>query len=371
MTQLAEAALARLCQEARDLPVPELDTATIEAKVLDRVKRATVDSVVVPRRRRWLATRKIYGWSAVAVAAAGIGLILNQWPQGMPNSVATRGRGVLIHSPGEDGDLLTVGETIEASQHEITIRHRGIITWRLSTSGRARIVEQGPRVTLALERGRIEAEVVPQPVPEVFAVEVGSVRVAVHGTVFAVERHDDAAEVVVSEGRVRLGTSDQRGNTQGEILAAPMRRRIEVLAPPVAPLQTSPASAPTRSRWRNASKPYHSTSNLPPASAPIKSVAEPNLSESPSPADVEHLWDVINREVSLCFAEQPADPNVRVSFSTKISVLVEPNGSVTVTNFEPPLAESFYRCITQQTAELRTTPSRVGAFLRREKMLMR
>lgn len=377
MTARTEAVLARVCQQARDLPVPELDVAALESTVRARVERASVDSLVVTRRRRWFADHRVYVASAVIAAAAAIGLVVKASWHSAPQVVQSDGRGLLIRQPGLDGESLVLGQTIEAESRDLTISHRGIVTWRLSAASKARIVEQGERITVALEQGRIDAEVVPQSQPEVFAVEIEHVRVAVHGTVFAVERHGDAAEVVVSEGHVRLGTSDQRGSTQGEVLQAPRRKNLDVRTDPATAPAPSASVSPSKVRARHAAKLDPAAAKLDPAAASAASSSqEPmvadNLPEAPSSADIERLWDLINREVSLCFSEQPGgDPNVRVSFSTRISVLVAPDGSVTVSNFEPPLAEPVHQCIAQQIATLRTAPTRSGAFVRREKMLMR
>lgn len=372
MTRSEEAALARVCQQARDLPVPELDRAALEAKIRARAERTSVDSGIVPRRRNWFTDYRMYVGSTAIAAAAMIGLVVTQSWRSTPAVTKTDGRGVLIHQPGIDGERLALGQTVEARAQDLTIQHRGIVTWRLAAPSRARIVEQGERITVALEQGRVDAEVVPQSRSEVFAVEIEHVRVAVHGTVFTVERRGDAAEVIVSEGSVRLGTRDQRGNTQGEILQAPMRKNLDVRTSTMDPPLPAASASPPRPRARHGAKPDSAAGSAASPSRGSAPIVDSNLPEAPSPAEVEHLWELINREVSLCFSEQPGgDPNVRVSFSTRIGVLVSPDGSVTISNFEPPLAEPLHQCIVQQIATLRTAPSRSGTFVRREKMLMR
>lgn len=371
MTRPAEAALLGLCREAKDLLDPNLDGAAIEQRVLAHVQRSKIDSRVLPRKQSSFSRWQTYAWPVALAAAATLTLVWLKQPETRIPEQTTNVRGMLAKEPSVEGDAVELGEVLEANTHSLTIRHAGIATWRLAAPGRVRILERGTRVTVALELGRIEAEVVPQSQPEVFAVEIERTRVAVHGTVFSVERRGDKAEVVVSEGSVRLGTSDQRGSTQGEILKAPARTEVDVL-----PFQAeAPEKAPspqTKARVRHQPKPWNRDSGVASAQTPAPSVPDPELPEVPSGAEIEHLWESINREVSQCFAEQPAgDPNVRVSVNTRISVVLAPDGTVTITNFEPPLSEPVQQCITQQLGALRAQQSRLGAFMRREKMLLR
>lgn len=373
MTRSAEAALLHLRQDARDLLNPELDANGIEQRVLAHVRHSKLDSGVLPRRRGAFSRWQTYAWPTVFAAAAALALVWLKAPEPRSAEQAITLRGMLTREPGIDGDAIELGEVLEADARSLTIRHAGIATWRLTAPGRVRILERGERITVALEQGRIEAEVVPQSQPEVFAVEIERTRVAVHGTVFSVERRGDKAEVAVSEGSVRLGTSDQRGNTQGEILRAPARTEVTVLRVAAELPETAP-SQNARGRVRVHPKPWNRDTGVASAqtAATAPSAPEPDLPEVPAGTEIEHLWESINREVSQCFAEQPAgEPNVRVSVNTRISVVLAPDGTVAITNFEPPLSEPIQLCISQQLTTFRAQKSKLGAFMRREKMLLR
>ena len=81
--------------------------------------------------------------------------------------------------------------------------------------------------TLELERGSVQAEVVPRApaegLVEAFAVEVGQTRVAVHGTSFTVTRLADGVLVDVEHGAVAIGPTSHHGDTTGHLLVGPSR----------------------------------------------------------------------------------------------------------------------------------------------------
>ncbi|MGE5783055.1 MAG: FecR family protein [Myxococcales bacterium] len=373
MTRSADATLLHLCQEARQLLDPKLDADAIEQRVLAHVQHSKLDSGVLPRKGGAFTRWQIYAWPVAFAAAAALALVWLKAPDPRTAEQAPMVRGMLTQEAGLDGNAIELGEVLEADTQSLTIRHAGIATWRLSAPGRVRILERGARITVSLEQGRIEAEVVPQSQPEVFAVEIERTRVAVHGTVFSVERRDDKAAIAVSEGSVRLGTSDQRGSTQGQILSAPARTEVTVLRLEAEPPEVTP-SRNAKARVRLQPKPWTRDASAASAQTAIvaPSAPDPDLPEVPSAAEIEHLWESINREVSQCFAEQPAgEPNVRVSVNTRISVVLAPDGTVAITNCEPPLSEPIQQCISQQLTTFRAQKSKLGAFMRREKMLLR
>lgn len=356
----AEVVLARLCQTARKALDPQLNTSAIEAAVMARVARSSVDSKIVPRR-----TSRSYVVPAAALAvAAAVVLVAAQWldQQSHPMQASTRGQ--LAAEPGMDGALLVVGQVVEARDHDLTIKHGGMATWRLRAPGHVRVIETGRRITLALDHGRVDAEVTPQPQPEALAIEVEQLRVAVHGTVFSVERRGDTAEVVVKEGRVRVGSNHQRGATEGQLLTAPSRLNIDVRP-------EAPGELPGATASKVPAKHPHpaGTASSHPA---VDEAAPPTLTERPSVVEVERIWEAVAHEIADCFAAQTGgDPNLRVSFATQIQIGVAPGGEISVVGFNPPVPENVQGCAEQRATLLRTDPTLLGTFINRPKVLTR
>jgi hypothetical protein len=356
----AEALLARLSEDARAMPRPQLNAAAIDAAVLRRVARTPVESMVALRRR------SSFFWPAAGVAAAAaIVVIAAEWHGPGNDSTPLPARGQLAKEPGVDGSLLGVGRVLEARDHNLTVTHAGIATWRLRAHGRARIVEVGDRITVALDLGRIDAEVVPKQRPEVFAIEVERVRVAVRGTVFSVDRRGNVAEVAVSEGTVQLGSIEQRGATDGRLLTAPARLSVDVR--PIEPDAQSAAAIPVlpSALARGAPKAVH------PAAETTAAPRQP-LPDRPLPEEVERIWEAATRVISECFAAQTSgSPNLRVSFGTQISVRLAPDGSVTIAGFNPPVPGPVSDCVDQRVAQLRSSPTDLGAVVSRPRVLTR
>lgn len=357
----AELLLARLCQSARAQPDPLLNVSSIEDAVKARVARSTVDSLVVPSAR---TGRHL--WAAAAmVAAAAFGFVAFQLfaPGATPEASSERGR--LTLASAMNGSLLAPNQVLEARDHDLTVKHAGVAVWQLRAPGRIRVIENGARISVALERGRIEAEVVPQKRPEVFAVEIEQIRVAVHGTVFSVERQGDSAHVTVKEGSVRLGASAQRGATQGQLLIAPAHIRINV-RPAAAPEEANVAGeAPPRAMHAGGGKPAPSARN---ASNP----REPVLPQRPTSRESERIWATVAQRISQCFASQTGgDPNVRVSFGTQISIRLTPEGTVVVDGFNPPVPQPVNDCSQRELSQLSTPRTVEGAVLSRPSVLSR
>jgi hypothetical protein len=357
----AKFALARLCREARQSLDPKLDATAIEAAVMARVARSPKDSVVVPRRKTW----KHFGPAAVLAIATTFALFAPHWLDRHARSTAVSTRGQLAEEPGMDGALLAIGQVVEARNRDLTIKHSGIATWRLRSPGRARVVETSPRITLALEHGHVDVEAVPQPQPEIFAIEVEQLRVAVHGTVFSVERRGDIAEVVVKQGTVRVGSNQQRGATQGQLLTAPSRASIDVRPEETEePSRAAAVMAPAKHL------PLASTQSTHPAAAATP--PRPALEERPSIEEVERIWDAARREISDCFAAQTGgDPSLRVSFGTEVQLRLAPDGEVSIAAFVPPVPQNVRSCADQRVSLLRTAPTDLGTVVNRPTVLTR
>ena len=361
-----EERLASLCQTARTVIDPHLDSRAIEAAVLARVARSDVESAYVTRS---LDARSILRGVGFAAAAAGFALLgwhlVDRTRQDAPS--ATRAQ--FQREPGEDGRNLLVGQTITAVDRDVTIKHANVANWRLRAPGTVRVVENGERITLALDEGQVDASVAPQQKPEVLAIEVGHVRVAVHGTVFSVRRNGDMANIQLEEGAVRVGFTDGRDGATERLLAAPSHLTVDVRR------QTTENSASSRDRQTKVTPPH---SSKPRGSGEVTAthVADPappaTLVEHPPSGEVERIWEAAIVKVSRCFAAQAgADPSVRVSFGTQIQLRIAPDGAVSLAGFDPPVPREVFDCSQSDVTQLRTVPTERGAYLTRPQVLTR
>lgn len=358
----AKAMLDGLSRAAREALTPQVDAAAIEAAVMARVARSNFDSLVVPRRR---SMRQFLVPAAALAAAAAVAFIAAHTLIDHRNPVEVTARGQLVSEPGMDGALLVVGQVIEANDRDQTVKHRDVATWRLRAPGRIRVVEAGQRITLALDRGRVDAEVIPQPQPEVLAIEVEQLRVAVHGTVFSVERRGDLAEVMVREGKVRVGSTAQPGS--GQLLTAPSHVSFDVRPEQLdEPRGTARGKAPPKTPH-----PASQAPTQPPTAQPEPVPPAPKL-ERPSSAEAERIWEAAAREIADCFAAQPgSDPNLRVSFTTQVQLRIAREGTVSLGGFDPPVPENVMSCAEQRVLLLQTAPTQFGASINRPKVLTR
>jgi len=373
-----DAALSHMCASARQEQPPTFDVAGVESRIREEVSRSEVSSAFIAvRRRTWPV------WTAI-VAAAAVSLFVTSrhLNNGAPShpSAPTSGesasfelaRGGLERAlakqggGGLDGASLKLGQIVDAGARDLTIRHPSVATWRLMAGGRAHVVENGPeRVTLALDVGLLQADVVPQPRHESFAVEVEDTRVAVHGTVFSVERRGDKAEVIVREGKVIVGNTNRRGDTQGTLLTAPSRANLDLSLPSVS--QAEP---------RTDQKHPHSAAHTSAAPSSVVSsgsaAAGLNAPEQPGPAELDRAWTEVATIVSTCFAEHTAgSPSVRVSFRTQLSLFISSLGTLTDVDFTPPVPEPVRQCTVERVARVTTHPSVQGATFSRPILLTR
>jgi hypothetical protein len=353
-----ENALERLRESAQKAPLPDLDSASIERRVLAEVGRSEVSSAFIAvQRRRWPT------WFGIGIAAAASLLIATH--QLKPNPTTTAkipNRGQLDQQPGIDGHSFKLQAPIVATDYDITVKHSNLATWRLMAPGRARIITNDPaHVTVALDSGRIEADVIPQPKPESFAIEVANARIAVHGTLFSVERRGALAEVVVREGKVMVSQSNATGSLQNTLLTAPSRAQVDLESKPTT--DTDPGI--TRPSGNSPPSPRLTvdTSSARPSTA---------LPEVPEADEVERTWSETANIVSICFAEHTAKtPSVRVSFKTLMTIHVGVSGAIAQVGFNPPVPESVRECTLTRVGGIKTKPSLNGATLSRATVLSR
>ncbi len=239
----------RLLREARqDLgrrPAPPVDWRQVDRKLFDRIEReeAAARSTGRASRLAWTAGAAIL--SAAAAAALVFGRTHEQAPLEAVRAAAEEPAGSVVSIDG-DGDLLVNGkptgvgavlrkdDVVEArGGARVTVERAGKVTFALERSTRAAVTHVQGALVLSLERGSIEAQVVPVPQGEAFAVDVERSRVAVHGTHLRVERQrassgslpdwrtSDLVVVDLNEGVVSVGEAPRIGSTSGTLVTAP------------------------------------------------------------------------------------------------------------------------------------------------------
>src|SRR5690606_32737990 len=155
-----------------------------------------LEARLAAERRSELAARRrrIASSLLVAAAAAVLVLALGDFFTGEPvdhQPVAERAGGTDLSAvPRTDDGAYQVGAlapatAIDSGEEAMRFGLPGVVTWTIAPHSRVVIDTVTVPHTVTLERGRIDAEVVPrgEGAPEVFAVITGSTRVAVRGTV--------------------------------------------------------------------------------------------------------------------------------------------------------------------------------------------
>jgi hypothetical protein len=362
--------LAHACEDARHWPAPEIDAQRVEAAVLEHVAKSAMDSLVVPRSPRRTTT-----W-ALAAAAGVVGMLgVLVGLHGIPTRQLPPANGPtpVADNSVVNADALVVGSSLQATTNALFVQHAGQAKWRLAAPGRAHIVALGERVVVALDEGRIDAEVVPKSVPETFAIDAEDVHVAVHGTVFSVERRRSVAEVTVKEGTVRVtARRQQRGPDEHASAGSTDEDRL-LVAPAHWTLEMHPVvTADTSERVAQPAKPVVSNARPHVTAEPIAAPRPELDGQQLSPEELEQVWDRAAQLTEECFASQPSgDPHVRVSVGTQITVRIAPDGGVAIASFNPPLPSAVSNCAMQRAAQLHATPTAEGSVVSRAKTLLR
>src|SRR5579859_5889344 len=238
--------LQRLIVEAREdlgkKPAPQVDWARVDRKLFDRIEQSENASFATRRSLQvaWAAGAALV--SAAAVAAMVLGRTTEVSPIESVRAGSDEPAGIVVAIEG-DGDLLVngkqapVGSTLRLDDvveargaARATVERPGKVTFALEHGTRAVVEHTHGALVLALESGSVEAQVVPVPRGEAFAVDVGRARVAVHGTHLRVERQHgnagssrsgDLVVVDLNEGVVSVGQAPRIGSTSGVLVTAP------------------------------------------------------------------------------------------------------------------------------------------------------
>jgi hypothetical protein len=387
--------LQRLVVEAREdlgkRPAPAVDWNRVDRELFERIEQSESAALASGRSTRaWAASAVLV--SAAAAAALVLGRASETGPLDSVRVISEEPAGTVVAVEG-DGDLLVNGkpaavgatlridDVVEArGAARATVERPGKVTFVLERGTRTVVEHVRGALVLALERGSVEAQVVPVARGEAFAVDVGHARVAVHGTHLRVERQHggagpsrsgDLVVVDLSEGVVSVGEAPRIGSTTGVLVTAPAHAEFsaddaqgtlsvthnlaQVRAPALGPMAQARVAAPPPPQAAPAA---HAESGERAPVAASQARNEPHA--TPGGSGLSPLADpnadaTLAAAVRACFADRPSAANVTVSVSTTLHLTLHGDGTVRGARFDPPVAPDVNACAAQSIYRARFT----------------
>jgi len=372
-------AIDRLVRESR----PELGTREARDVNWTEVDRGLFGRIEAERRAERAALKSSKGrlWALVAgglAAAAAVALIVGKArePRTMDpvqvvadesagSVVAIEGDGQLMidGKPGRVGAELHLGDVLETHGAQATIERPGKLTVVVEQGAKATVARTQGALVLALDRGAVEAQVVPVPSGEAFAVDVGPSRVAVHGTHLRVARTGDHVVVDLTEGVVSLGPAPRIGSTLGSLVTAPAHAEFTATdaegtlvvshdaltvraAASFVPVGPSRASLPALAAAPVKSEPADTRPPSSSGAAPRPDVRSPGSSPGRAATMLAEPDPeaAIVAAVRACVASRPHADNVTVVVTTTVRLELRADGSVQSARFDPPVAPDVNGC---------------------------
>jgi len=347
----------------KDEPTPEIDWERLETSVM-----LNAEQEALARRRLGVQGHK--GWGLLAMVAAAAAAFIVLAPGAVPNASqptsavpAVQAEATPVNAAPAGAIVVTdlkPSSVVQSGDQPLRFTLPGVVSWTLAPYSRAVVdtVQMPHRVSL--EEGNLRAEVVPRhssnQLVEAFVVEAGSTRIAVHGTVFTVERAAAEVTVEVTRGTVTVGPASYRGATTGRLLVSPARARFSLaqgrflssLEPTAAPAVKQSRPLPT------ASPDTTQRSPLAVAEPPLDAVDQPKPiaiapeldtdSDSPntavpSPEGPPQLTIGQARAllVACLSAGTTAAKDTLVMGSSHVTAHLDANGNVQSVHFSPPL----------------------------------
>jgi hypothetical protein len=301
-----------------------------------------------------------------------------------------------------DGVSLAPGELLSAGATPLRVEHAARATWVLAPGSEGRLLSAaGGVLRVELTRGTLDASVAPSGRAESFTVQAGRTEVSVHGTRFQVSFEGELAGVLVTEGEVHVRPLGQysSGESGGTALRAGMQAEFVDGVVRSNSLQSVPdevAAAAHQALAEVASRPVHSATGSVPSSgsSPAPGAkAEPETQRAPdapqaladdspaadndlsAPAPPELLdaaFDVVSERIQSCFRQHtPGRGELRIEASTRLGLLVQPNGLILEVGMEPPLAPPVEQCVATELSGLNLGVSPGGYRVDREIRLSR
>lgn len=384
-------ALDTMVREARESRDPGLDWSKVDASLFSRVERADREAAALARFSGAVTPWRIATGALALAAAVVLGLARGERATETPldalerasaaaavgapaGRLAARLGGGAVILESARGNALAVAAKVEAQVQDVaragallqTADARAVFvatsraTWMMEESTQLRIVSGAP-IILRLEEGAVEADVVPVAAGEAFAIDVGDMRVAVHGTHLRVAKNGSRATVDLTQGVVSIGSPPRRGSTYGALFIAPAH--IEFSVEPVMgdhgpeATQQGVREALDLGAIVNASLPAASVAlgagsaatahPRPPVviapAGPLRLVSPPDAASSAAPetADPE---GALAAAVRACAANAIHPTNVSVTLESNLLLTVGDDGLVRMARFDPPLSPEIQTC---------------------------
>ena len=297
--------------------------------------------------------------------AEGAGTIVAVDADGRDDSLLIDGK------PAVRGAALRLGDVLETRGSRATLERAGKLTATLEPGSRTVVTHVHGALVLALERGAVEAQVVPVTSGEAFAVDVDGSRVAVHGTHLRVARDGERVVVDLNEGVVAVREAPRAGSVLGTLVNAPAHVEFTANDPLGTLSQTNEPSAVRRPAESRAAavveRPLGSArpaSTGPRPSAPVSNEPRPDahpplVSSGPAKLVVSKVEpspeESIAQAVRACMAERLHPENVTVVVSTTLHLDLADDGAVRTARFEPPVAPDVNTCAAQAIFHARFT----------------
>jgi hypothetical protein len=292
------------------------------------------------------------------------------------NVVGILGGGDLLidGKPAAVGATLHLGNVIETRGTSVTVERPGKLSMILEAGTRATVTHVQGALVLALDTGAVEAQVVPVPSGEAFAVDVAGSRVAVHGThlrvavagAAAAAAEPDAEHVVVdlSEGVVVIGAAPREGSTVGALVTAPahavfapldvagtlqVTHEAAAVRPPHAIAAPAPSPALLGTVASSPVAPAPPRPAEPRSSSPVASPYAPNAAASPvarpaPPAAAPGPASAAAAPAADPGAAATLSAAVRSVVMTTLHVDLDADGNVRAARFDPPVAPDVNTC---------------------------
>jgi len=379
--------LRKLIDESRDelgaREVRDIDWDAVDRELFARIeqeRRLERFRAVGPRAPAWGVGASVLAAAAVLALVAGKTHSMRTPTLESPVAVAVApaagsvvgilGGGELLvgGKPVTTGATLHLGDVLETRGTSVTVERPGKLSMILEAGTHATVTHVQGALILALDTGAIEAQVVPVPSGEAFAVDVAGTRVAVHGTHLRVARDGvDGEHVAVdlNEGVVVVGPAPREGSTVGTLVTAPAH--ADFATPDLAgtltvthdPAAVRPPNGITVSAQSANGSGGVYTATLPatpatttrpegarPATAPVVRPA-PAVPAAPTPAVPAadpNAAATLAAAVRGCVMTHPSPENVTVVLNTTLHVDLDADGNVKAARFDPPVAPDVNVC---------------------------
>ena len=355
MTRLqSEAVLRQIVVDVQHSEPPEVDWDKLETRLV-----ASVERRAAPNRRSGARSKLSWLLAALVFGVLGLALVELRRAPGSDDqkSLAAERAAPAEASAPTDGEKLEVGQRIVATAQPVTIRHRGLAEWVLAPGSAGEVKALDPTVVIQLQSGSLSANVTPSARSESFIVEAGGLRVSVRGTVFSVERVGEQVVVDVKEGTVAVG---QPGKSSETLLVGPASGRF------LSTGERAGTALRTQGRVsrRGAPNPPDATAPAPPASI---SATAAGLQQEPTFEDVERGLSMVEASLADCLGRHTDQGDtIKLSLRTRVTLKVEPDGSLSRHRFLPPLAPSIAGCFAAEASQMSFAPSLTGAHIIRD-----